>query len=236
MNRLFFFSLFILISPCYGFCQLSQDSLFLTYRGLIPIDLEVFSGGLYVAPPAHIKGDPYFVKKGFEEGKVWINGLEYANVPLMYNTLSDDLITFHPIQKRNILIYPLKIDGFEIQGEINTRFIRLEEGFTGPNFNNGFFELVQDGTVKLLIKHSKELNPRPIDRIYTGQFLEKSDYFLFDGERLQVVRRKKDTFDFLEIERKTMRKKLRKDGLDFKIHRREYLSYLVNQYNTGKHE
>jgi hypothetical protein len=232
MYRLLIFILFNLSIHLSGYSQYLADSVPGAYRNLIPLDLEVYSGGYYVDPPPKIAGDPYFLKKGFQTGSITINGLTYHGVPLMYNIFSDDLITFHSQHGRRILIYPLKIESFEFGEEIGRKFIRVEDVPYDLVVKNGFFELLEDGKVQLLAKQIKINNRKVEDGKYLGRYVERTFFYLYDGENLPQVRRKKDVFDFLELDKKTLKKTLRKNGLNFKSNKRGYLGFVVDYYNN----
>jgi hypothetical protein len=232
MYRLSIFILFYLFTHLSGYGQDLADSVPSAYRNLIPLDLEVYSGGFYVDPPPVIAGDPYFIKKGFQKGSITINGLTYHGVPLMYNIFSDDLITFHSQHGRRILIYPQKIESFELGAEIDRKFIRIKNAPYDLVVKNGFFELLVDGKVQLLAKQIKINNRKVEDGKYIGRFVERTFFYLYDGENLPQIRRKKDVFDFLELEKKTLKKTLRRNGLNFKSNKSGYLGFVVDHYNN----
>ena len=82
-----------------------EDLPFLSvYQKELPYFQELITGGQYEAPSPRIKGVPYFISKQFEEGTLRINGITYPQVPLIYDTYRDQLVTFHPIFNQKILI------------------------------------------------------------------------------------------------------------------------------------
>lgn len=102
-----------------------EDLPFLSaYRQELPYFQELITGGQYASPPTRIKGDPYFTSRQFEEGILRINGITYPQVPLIYDTYHDQLITFHPIFNQKILIKPEKIDGFTLSEGQLFRFLQ----------------------------------------------------------------------------------------------------------------
>lgn len=236
MFRLSFLILITLHFCIPGYGQYLADSVPAAYRNLIPLDLEVYSGGFYVDPPPNIAGDPYFLKKGFEIGSITINGLTYHGVPLKYNIFSDNLITYHLQHGRRILIYPNKIQIFII-GEGSTRkFIRLENIPFDLVIRNGFFELLEDGKVQLLAKRQKINNHKVEDGKYTGRFVERNYFFLYDGSELKMVRRKKEVYEFLDLDKKDFKKTLRRNELNFRTGKSEYLKYIVHHFNHLENE
>jgi hypothetical protein len=55
---------------------------------------------------------------------------------LLYNTFSDEIITFHPVHKQKTLIKTDKIDAFDLPE--NRRFIRIDENPGYSHHGKGF--------------------------------------------------------------------------------------------------
>ncbi|WP_373520338.1 hypothetical protein [Aquiflexum sp.] len=202
-----------------------------SYLSNIPFHQEVISGGYYVDPPANIEGNPYFRSKSFEKGTLTINGLTYESVPLLYNIQKDQIITFHPVHSRKILLNGEKINAFTLFAPEKTVFVHIENNDSYSQHHNGFYELVKDGNAQLLCKHYKTTSAKKEVGKYSGYFTESSDYLLKKNKEVIVVKKRKQAFEFLGLEKKAILKELKKNQIYFRGNQRGFLGYLTEIHN-----
>lgn len=202
------------------------------YTENIPFHQEVVSGGYYVDPPNNIEGHPYLQDKKFEIGNITINGLFYEQVPILYDIHKDLVITFHPVHRQKTIIQAEKINSFSILEPQEKKFIKIEENFDYNNHNNGFYELVTEGNAQLFCKHYKTVNAKKETGKYSRIFIEESDYLLKKENKFLLVKKKSSVFEFLEMEKKTIQKELKKRDIYFKRSPRAYLSIVTEFYNN----
>ncbi|MCL6257832.1 hypothetical protein M3O96_01945 [Aquiflexum sp. TKW24L] len=205
------------------------------YKANIPLHQEIVSGGYYVDPPQSIEGDPYFLSKNFEYGRLTINGLAYENVPLLYNIFSDEVVTFHPIHKQKTLIKTDKIDGFVLPQ--NIRFVRIPINPGYSHHGKGFYELVEEGEkANLLCKHYKTTKAKREVSKYSSTFQDKFDFLIKKGDQIQLVKSKGQAITFLELDKKQINKNAKVKNLNFRNDRRIFLAFLVESFNSPVHE
>ncbi|WP_194976567.1 hypothetical protein [Aquiflexum lacus] len=209
----------------------AQSELERTYLTNIPFHQEVISGGYYVDPPPNIEGNPYFKSKSFENGTITINGLTYESVPLLYNIQKDQIITFHPVHSQKILLNSEKINAFILFTPEKSVFVQIENNDTYPHHNSGFYELVKDGDAQLLCKHYKTTSAKKEVGKYSGYFTEDSDYLLKKNKQVIVVKKRKQAFEFLGLEKKELLKELKKNGIYFRGNPRAFLGFLTAYHN-----
>jgi hypothetical protein len=228
---------FLMIGICISTTALAQSEKQLAdvYKTNIPLHQEIVSGGYYVDPPQSIEGDPYFLSKNFEYGSVTINGLKYLEVPLLYNTFSDEIITFHPVHKQKTLIKTDKIDAFDLPE--NRRFIRIDENPGYSHHGKGFYELVEEGgKANLLCKHYKTTKAKREISKYNSSFEEKFDFLIQKGNQIQEIKSKGQAISFLQLNKKEMKKEAKKENLNYRNNPKQFLSFLVKNYNDSAHE
>lgn len=205
------------------------------YKANIPLHQEIVSGGYYVDPPQTIEGYPYFKSKNFEYGSLTINGLTYENVPLLYNTFTDEVITFHPVHKQKTLIKTDKIDGFTLPDKF--KFIRIQENPEYSHHGKGFYELVEEGNkANLLCKFFKTTKAKREMSQYSSIFLEKSDFLIQHGEKIYHIKSKGQAISILGLNKKEINRGAKEKSLNYRNDRRSYLSFLVASYNQSAHE
>jgi uncharacterized membrane protein len=230
MKILFFLILGSLFLHATAVAQ-AQSDLERAYLSKIPFHQEVISGGYYVDPPPNIQGNPYFQTKSFEKGTITINGLTYESVPLLYNIQKDQIITFHPVHSQKILLNSEKINAFILFIPEKSLFVQIENNDSYPQHNNGFYELVKDGNAQLLCKHYKTKSTKKEVGKYSGYFTENSDYLLKKNDQIIVVKKRKQAFEFLGLEKKTILKELKKNQIYFRGNQRTFLGFLTEIHN-----
>lgn len=227
---------FFLIPFHLVFCFASLGQTNLTFEDLyqknIPLYQDIISGGYYLDPPKEIEGHPYFMSRNLETSTVTINGLRYQKVPLSYNIFTDELITFQPIHKQKILIRPDKINAFEMEIKGKHNFVIVPENPGYLHHRKGIYEILDAGEVNLLRKHYKLTKSKREVSNFTAVFYEKSDYFLQKNKEISRVSKQKQAFEFLGLDRKTIRKQLRENQLNFRENPAAYLTFLTQLYNN----
>ena len=132
----------------------------------------------------------YFKGFDYSKGSVMYGGQFYANVPLKYDVLDDNLLT-HSEDNLSIFIVrliPEFIDSFSIH---NVEFVRLTDVDKGV-VGNGFFEKAFIGNnLKLYIKHIKKKRDKALKSGIQYRFSDvnfflieyKNDYFIANSAK-----------------------------------------------------
>jgi len=203
-----------------------EDLPFLSaYQQELPYFQELITGGQYAAPSPRIKGDPYFTSRQFEEGVLRINGITYPQVPLIYDTYHDQLITFHPIFNQKILIKPEKIDGFTLSEGQLFRFFAGNESFL--HHGNGIYQVLGQGNAIALAKRYKITKESRDQARFDSEYVEKTAYFVWQEGRFSSIKNAAQAIASLGLDAKVLKKELKEKGLQFKKSPEAYLQFLV---------
>lgn len=203
-----------------------EDLPFLSaYQQELPYFQELITGGQYAAPSPRIKGDPYFSSRQFEEGILRINGITYPQVPLIYDTYRDQLVTFHPIFNQKILIKPEKIDGFTLSGGQLFRFFAGNESFL--HHGNGIYQVLGQGNAIALAKHYKTTKESREQARYDSEYVEKAAYFIWKVGAFASIKNAGQAIATLGLDSKVLKRELKAKGLQFKKSPEAYLQFLV---------
>ncbi|WP_140160541.1 hypothetical protein [Algoriphagus antarcticus] len=225
MLKINFFTPFLLffIMTANSFGQ-SQTYLSL-YKEQLPYFQELITGGRYQEPPMNYDGDPYYLDRKFGEGTLSINKISYTEVPLLYDENVDVVITFHPIYRQKILIKSEKIEEFRLK---DCGLFRRFLGNDSYAYNrNGFYHVLKDGEVKVLIKHYKFEDPTNEVGRYTHRFVEKKDYFYWYEDEFVLIRKKKQAIKSLGLNKKEVKKYFRGKSLYFSMDKEKYILELA---------
>ncbi|WP_296705959.1 hypothetical protein, partial [Algoriphagus sp.] len=170
MLKIYFFTPFLLIFIWTAPSHAQSQTFLALYKEQLPYFQELITGGQYAEAPLNYEGHPYFQTRVFEEGYLSINGIKYTEVQLLFDENADVLVTFHPIYKQKILIKPEKVEEFQLEG--GSLFRRFQGNESFPKHGNGFYEVLRDGEIKVLLKHYKEAEPTKEIGKYTYRFVE----------------------------------------------------------------
>lgn len=225
MLKIKFFIPFILIFMWAAEISAQNQSFLSLYKDQLPYFQELITGGQYGEAPVNYDGNPYFQVRTFDEGKLSINEIQYTGVQLLYDEHLDELVTFHPIYRQKILIKPEKVEEFQLEGDYIFR--RFERKDSYVHHKNGFYQVIKDGEIKVLIKHFKTLDPVKEVGKYTNVFNEDKEYFYwFDGEFV-VIRKKKQAIQSLGLNKKEVKKYLKEKELYFALEKEKYILELA---------
>jgi hypothetical protein len=202
-----------------------EDLPFLSaYQKELPYFQELITGGQYEAPSPRIKGVPYFTSRQFEEGTLRINGITYPQVPLIYDTYRDQLVTFHPIFNQKILIKPEKIDGFTLSEGQLFRFFEGNESFLR---GNGIYQVLGQGNAIALAKRYKTTKDSREQARYDSEYVEKTTYFIWEEGRFSSIKNASQAIASLGLDAKVLKRESKAKGLQFKKSPEAYLLFLV---------
>lgn len=225
MLKIYFFTPFLLffISAASSFGQ-TQTYLSL-YKEQLPYFQELITGGQYEEPPRNYEGDPYYLDRTFGDGVLSINKIKYTEVPLIYDESGDVVITFHPIHRQKILINSDKIEEFQLKD--GSLFRKFEGNDSYFHHNNGFYKVLEDGEIKVLIKYYKLKDPIKETGKYTHRFVEKIDYFYWNDNEFVLIRKKKQAIKSLGLSKREVKKNFKDKSLYFSMDRQKYILELA---------
>ncbi|EAZ81242.1 hypothetical protein [Algoriphagus machipongonensis] len=233
MLKVKFFIPFVLIFMWAAQISAQNQSFLSLYKDQLPYFQELITGGQYGEAPVNYEGNPYFQVRTFDEGKLSINEIQYTGVQLLYDEHLDELVTFHPVYRQKILIKPEKVEEFQLEGGYIFRRFEREDSYV--HHENGFYQVIKDGEIKVLIKHYKTLDPVKEVGKYTHVFNEDKEYFYwFDGD-FEVIRKKKQAIKSLGLNKKEIKKHLKDKGLYFALEKEKYILELA-RFRENKQE
>lgn len=223
----FLFTGFCFVSNGYSQVAGANLAYLSEYKEQLPYFQELITGGQYAEASRLIQGNPYFASRQFEDGTLTINGIVYPEVPLLYDSYLDQVVTFHPIFNQKILIKPEKIDGFVLSNGSGFRFFSGNEEYLRNQ--NGIYEVLGEGDFLALAKRYKTTKELREMSQYDAVFVEKSDYFLVQSGEFFPVTKGKQAIEILGLDPKETKKQLRSAGLNFKLNPERFLQFLTRK-------
>ncbi|RZK60177.1 MAG: hypothetical protein EOO91_02395 [Pedobacter sp.] len=175
---------------------------------------RLFNGTAYLTYGSNVKGTATFDDLSLTNGTVVYDGIRYDDIPLLYDLYLDNLVTTSFGNAAMVSLIKDKVSGFYINKH---HFIYLNQPNerSGSEILNGFFDLIYDGKIRVLVKRSKKLQfSTNVETPYyftskTTYFLERNgNYYQFDNESsfLNLFKEKKNE----------MKKHLQENKIKFK--------------------
>lgn len=202
------------------------------YQEKLPFFQELITGAQYPEPPKNHEGFPFLKGRSFEYGGLTINQVYYPDIPLLYDIRYDQVITVHPIYMQKLLINPAKINSFRLGDGSNFEQLTGNESYA--HHKNGFYEIVEEGSVTLLAKHYKI--PKPTRELgdYVAKYEEFEDFFIWDGSQFFSIKTKKSAIKTLELSKKLVRENLTRKGIYYGSNKRRYLKMLIQIHSQSR--
>ena len=157
----------------------------------------------------------------FGDGALSINKIKYTEVPLIYDESGDVVITFHPIHRQKILINSDKIEEFQLKD--GSLFRKFDGNDSYSHHKNGFYRVLEDGEIKVLIKYYKLKDPIKETGKFTHRFVEKIDYFYWHNDEFVLIRKKKQAIKSLGLNKREVNRNFKGKSLYFSMDRQKYI-------------
>jgi hypothetical protein len=202
-----------------------EDSYLASYKKNLPYFQELITGGQYVEAPKTIEGHPFYIARQFVLGSLSINEIIYPEVPLLYDCYRDQVVTFHPIYNQRILINPDKIDEFSLSDGDQFRF--MEGNTSYVHHLNGLYQVLNEGSTLILVKRFKTTKSKREMSIYTDEFVEKSDYFIWSSGIFTQINKGDQGVKALGLDSRLFKKYIKDKRLRFRESPEKYLLALV---------
>lgn len=208
-----------------------EDSYLASYKSSLPYFQELITGGQYVEVSKTIEGHPFYISRQFMSGILSINDIVYPDVPLLYDCYRDQVVTFHPIYNQRILINPDKIDEFLLSdGE---RFKFMEGNNSYIHHLNGLYQVLNEGETLVLVKQFKTTKSKREMSIYTDEFIEKRDFFIWNSGVFTSINKAEHGVKALGLDSKLVKKHIKEQKIRFRESPEKYLLALVEFSNSN---
>ena len=120
------------------------------YNPFIEKQSRLYNGIEHMGYSFRIKGHAYFILKELSKGSLVYDGLEFANVPMIYDLLKDQVIIQHNNSFSKVGLVSEKVKEFSL---LNHHYIRIIVDSTSASpLTTGFYDEVYKGNLNILIR------------------------------------------------------------------------------------
>src|SRR5689334_11435513 len=155
------------------------------YNPFIEKQSRLYNGVEHLGYVYKIKGHAYFLQRDLSTGTIEYDELEFANVPMLYDLLKDQVIIQYLDGFSKIGLISGKVRSFNL---LNHHFIRLSADSTsGSPIITGFYEKLYTGNIKVLAKRGKFIE-ETIKEEVEREFIETNTVFIQKEGRYYAIR------------------------------------------------
>jgi len=224
--------LLFLLPQLHTAAQNSFDSSFAdavsVYRKTMGENIHLFTGSEYVDYDHRITGNPLFNSLFFTKGFIIYDNIAYADIEMMYDILNDDVVIKNYTGKA-LLLTKEKISSFNLDGHY---FVKIITDSTVTGMKTGFYDVLNDGATKLLVKRKKELTEKIELENLESSFTQHDQYYIMKDTVYHTVRDKRSALNVMKDRKSELTKFIRQDKLKFRKNFETALLKTVVYYNS----
>jgi hypothetical protein len=168
---------------------------------------------------------PYFQTSDWTTGTVHYDGDYYFNIPILYDLISDDVITELPKNESKIKLVNAKITHFTME---NRTFVKLHD----PNIKSGFYDMLYSGPSKVYARYEKNRQEQVSQGVITILFVMKMRYYILKNGNYLLVRSKGDVLKVFGDKKRELKQAAQKNNLQFNKNREQSIVKLAELYDT----
>jgi len=217
--------------PDTSFIQKSVVGAVQSYNNAIGLQAHIYNGPEYYQPAkTYLDGYQFFESKNYEPSAVFYDGAWFEKVPLLYDVVLGEVITTHKATGYAQMLIKEKLDTFQLHGHT---FINLKADTTAnPTITPGYYDLLHNGSIKVLALRKKELQERATPQGMEGEYLTADKFYILrDGIYTQVAS-KGSVLKVLRDHKKPLSKFARTNELKFRKQREHAILSLAKHYET----
>jgi len=205
------------------------------YTTALGNDSHLFNGSQYLPVLIHNYdiGYPYFLSDDWIDSTTIIySGQRYENVTAQYDIVHDKLVIDHPYSHFSIQLVTEKLGGFTIGGHT---FVYLKSDSAQNSApQEGFYDLLYDGNVKLYARRKKETNSVIEAPLVKTEFMDKSQFFVYKNGTYFAVKNKSSILKVFKDRKGPLRKYLKKNKFNFQTNRDAALTASARFYDASE--
>jgi len=192
----------------------------------------LYSGYRYKTRIVHRRdvGHPFLISEGWKRGSIEYDGVNYANVSLMYDVVYDKIVVQNAYNFLKIELINERVSSFFMRGH---NFVNLSHQNTSGSSipQPGFYDLLYDGEVKVYAKRRKEAIKKLESGITVTKFNTIDKYFIYKGGKYFPVKSKSSVLNVFDDQKAELKKYLSKNKIRFNKYRESAMIELARFYD-----
>jgi hypothetical protein len=202
------------------------------HRALGPQE-HLFSGSEYVELNMPRRGHPFHKTREWEEGAIFFDGILYANVPMLYDVLRDQVVISHASEENIFVKIKLNNDRIGYFNFMGDTFVQVSgKTASGTSLAQGLYHQLYDGEVGVVAKRVKTRQDLIESQTVIAVFTPKDRYYIRKDGQYHPVKSKGSVIEVFKEHKKELARHLRKTGIRFRENREAAIIALAKQYDA----
>jgi len=193
----------------------TEKNIITYFNKAIGTQSRLFNGQSYNSYRTNIDGSPYFPEeKLMRNGTLIYDGYRFENVPLLYDTYKDLLVTTTVDGFLQLSLISERVNEFTISGHKHI-YINTGGDSTSVPFKSGFLEQVYKGKTEVLVKRSSSLQQESGTRDLRKYFLLRVQYFFKKDNSYYKITNESSFLNLYKERKAELKKLLRSNSIRF---------------------
>ncbi len=186
----------------------------------------LYNGSEYIEYAFTLQGGhPFFESDTWVNGNINFEGIEFREVPILYDIVKDQVIIPDFQKAFKINLFADGVQQFNLSGHT---FIRLVQN-DSDQIITGFYDLLYKGKIEVLAKREKKIIEKNINLQIANIVIEQDIYYIKKDGICYSIKNKRNLLDVLKDKKKDIQQYLKKISIKFKKDP-ETLMKLVAEY------
>ncbi len=200
------------------------------YTDLFIQQMQLYNGVKYnevLRNPETDRGHPFFIAEKLTKGTIVYSDIEYTNIPLQYDVLTDQIITVLPNTNYKISLIKDHVQCFTL---LDHHFVNLTNGGIAP----GFYELLLNDTMKVVARRTKKSVESSYNNniIVRRSYVPKSEFYVFNNDQYFLIGNKKSLILVFRNQKEIVNSYMRQMKTSFRKDKEKYIVELVTYCNN----
>ena len=173
----------------------------------------LYNGSEYIEYASTIQeGHPFFESNVFVNGSIRFDGMEFRDVPILYDMIKDEVIIQHFGKVYKINLPAEKIERFTLSGH---SFIRVIQD-SSHQLKTGFYDRLYNGKIMVLAKREKKIREEHINIQISNIVDQKNYYYIKKDGIYYTLKNMRTLLGILKSKKKEIQQYLNKNKVKYK--------------------
>lgn len=174
---------------------------------------RLYNGVEFLGYSPRIEGHAYFLNDEWQTGSLIYDGMEYRDVPLLYDIFKDNLVVRHFNNYFRIGLVREKVKEFSL---LNHHFIRIEiDSLSNAPITTGFYDVLYSGRITAIAKRVKIVS-ETITYQLEQKFVQEDQYYIYMDGKYHPIKNSKDLLKVFKERNRDVRQYLSKNRIRYK--------------------
>lgn len=190
---------------------------------------HLYNGPQYYIYDSKSEQHQFYLSEEWVLGSVLYDGQLFGSVPMLYDIVKDEVAVKYVKSFGNVALQSEKVRSFSLA---NHTFIRLLAGtLEAGGLRTGFYDVLYQGTSRLLARRAKERIQQITDTRIVIEFPVKDAFYIFKNGQYNSVHSKGSVLLLLKDQKRSLKKHFRENHLSFRENREAAITALATYYD-----